>query len=108
MPLIKTSARLLFLLCILSLPATAQQTKEHWVDSVFNSMSFDEKVGQLFMVRLSNGFTDAETISDVENKIENNKIGGVIYAGQLSLSQARVTRRLQNASRIPLLMGLNS
>jgi beta-N-acetylhexosaminidase len=96
---------LLLTMCTIS--SFAQPSRDQWVDSVFNAMSFEEKVGQLFLIRISSGFNDPETIDDLESKIKNNKIGGVLYSGPLSLKLHNVTRRLQSSSGIPLLMGLN-
>jgi beta-N-acetylhexosaminidase len=109
MRLIKISFRLaLVLFSSCCIPVLAQSTKDHWVDSIFNAMSFEEKVGQLFMVRISNGFTNPETINDLEDKIRDNKIGGILYSGPLTLKQSQITKRLQGLSAIPLMMGLNS
>jgi beta-N-acetylhexosaminidase len=103
----RLSFRLVCILVLIGVAAVAQPLKQQWVDSVFSTMSIEDKVGQLFLVRISNGFTDPETIADLENKIKSNGIGGILYSGKLSLKQAPITRRLQSASKIPLLMALN-
>lgn len=87
--------------------SNAQTSKEQWVDSVFSAMSVEEKIGQLFMVRVTGGFRDEATITDLENRIKNNNIGGVLYNGSLTLKEANLTKRLQSLSKIPLLMGWN-
>jgi beta-N-acetylhexosaminidase len=105
---LKIFLRLVLVLALFCTTAFGQSSKKNqWVDSVFKAMTFEEKVGQLFMVRISSGFTDAQTVEDLEKLIKNNKIGGVLYSGPLTLKQAQITRKLQSASNIPLMMGLN-
>ena len=46
----------------------------HWVDSVYNSLSTDQKIAQLFMVAAySNG--DSTHIKEIANLVKNYKIG---------------------------------
>jgi hypothetical protein len=46
--------RYIFIFILFSVVSVAQKksnlSQEVWVDSVYNQLSFDEKVGQLFMV----------------------------------------------------------
>ena len=50
----------------------------HWVDSIYNQMTFDEKVGQLFMVA---AYSNKDTIhtNAVEKLVRDYKIGGLIF-----------------------------
>ena len=48
-------------------------SREIWVDSVYNQLSFDEKVGQLFMVAAYSNKDEAHNKS-IDKLIEENKI----------------------------------
>src|SRR3990170_4434401 len=89
--------------CGMCMECMAQPDKNAWVDSVFNSLNIDEKIGQLFMVPIPAQATDAD-INKIENQVKNKEIGGVLFA-TLGLSrQVMITNRLQGASEMPLLI----
>ena len=77
-----------------------------WVDSVFNRMSEDERIGQLFMV-IAEPSNDAKNINSLLSLINNQKIGGVLFQKGDPLSQVGVTNRIQTEARIPLLIALD-
>lgn len=78
------------------------QTK--WVDSIYNIMSFDEKVGQLFMVAAYSN-RDESHFKDIDKLIQENKIGGLIFFQGGPNRQAKLTNRFQKKSRVPLFIG---
>ena len=83
------------------------EAQQQWVDSVYNSLSLNEKIGQLYMVQVfSNG--DGPTKDDVLKLIEDNKIGGIIYSKGGPVRQARLNNQLQAASPTPLLIGMDA
>ena len=53
-----------------------QQKK--WVDSLYNSMTFEEKVGQLFMVAAYSNKKE-DHAQDLDKLIAKYKIGGLIF-----------------------------
>lgn len=77
-----------------------------WVDSVFKSMSEDERVGQLFMV-IVDPLSDAENMQKVRGYIQTSKIGGVLFQKGNPATQADVTNRIQQLSRVPLFIALD-
>lgn len=77
-----------------------------WVDSVFNSMSEDERVGQLFMV-IVDPKSDTKNIQKVQAYIRDSKIGGVLFQKGDPGTQADVTNRIQKLSRVPLFIALD-
>jgi len=81
----------------------AQPDKNAWVDSVFNSLNIDEKIGQLFMVPIPTQATEAD-INKIENQVKNNEIGSVIFADIGPFRQVKIANRLQAVSEIPLLI----
>ena len=75
-----------------------------WVDSTLQTMTLDQKIGQLLMPRGNNsgrGYDPQKLL----NWVKNYHLGGIVFfAGQPSV-QARMTNELQAASKIPMLIG---
>lgn len=78
----------------------------HWADSVFDAMSYDERIGQLFMV-IANPKTDSRNMQRLTRYVNEIKIGGILFHKGDPVTQAEVTNRLQRASRVPLLVSLD-
>jgi len=108
----------LIVISIISLPAFSQdashplahnnlEAQQKWVDSVYNAMSLKEKVGQLFMVR---AFSDNNKSNEreIENLINNNHIGGLIFSSGGPVRQARLNNLYQAISKTPLLIGMDA
>ncbi|MFQ3173304.1 MAG: beta-glucosidase-like glycosyl hydrolase/CubicO group peptidase (beta-lactamase class C family) [Flavobacterium sp.] len=75
-----------------------------WVDSIYDAMTFDERVGQLFMVAaFSNG--DNVHFKAIDKLITENKIGGLIFFQGGPVRQAKLTNRFQAQSKVPLFIG---
>ena len=84
-----------------------KEAQKKWVDSVYNSLSLNEKIGQLYMVQVfSNG--DGLSKDDVLKLIEEHKIGGIIYSKGGPVRQAQLNNQLQAASATPLLIGMDA
>ncbi|MEZ0608400.1 glycoside hydrolase family 3 N-terminal domain-containing protein [Fibrella sp. WM1] len=79
---------------------------EHWVDSVFNTMTIDQKIGQFFMVAAYSNHSDNHRIY-IEHLVRNYHIGGVIFFQGGPYRQAVLTNRFQAASKIPLFIGID-
>ena len=77
-----------------------------WVDSVFNQMSDEERIGQLFMVIVEPSM-DTYNINKFVSLINNQKIGGILFQKGNPDAQVSVTNRLQREARIPLLIALD-
>lgn len=108
---------LLLLMCVFVLMGKAQikpnqyravdeAKMNHWVDSVFDAMSYDERIGQLFMV-IANPKSDARNIQRLKRYVEEIKIGGILFHKGDPVTQAEVTNRVQKSSRVPLLVSLD-
>ncbi|MDT0641859.1 glycoside hydrolase family 3 N-terminal domain-containing protein [Zunongwangia sp. F363] len=81
--------------------------QKKWVDSLYNTMTLKEKVGQLFMVDVFSSGSDAE-IDKTRKLIEEEKIGGVIFSKGGPVRQAKLTNEFQEISDIPLLVGMDA
>jgi beta-N-acetylhexosaminidase len=85
----------------------AQDRKTEWVDSVFQTLSTKEKVGQMFMLPVSTYSTEQE-IDILVDQIETFNIGGLLITEGGPKSHANLLNKLQAASKIPLMAGLNA
>ncbi|APU70029.1 glycoside hydrolase family 3 N-terminal domain-containing protein [Christiangramia flava] len=83
--------------------ATAQQK---WVDSVYNSLSLEERIGQLYMASIWSQ-NDREADS-VRKWIDKYHIGGLIFSKGGPVKQAKLTNEFQQKSKVPLLVGMDA
>ena len=74
------------------------------VDSVLNSMTFEEMVGQLFMVAAYSNKDEAH-FAELEKLVSDYHIGGVIVMQGGPERQKKLLDRLQGAAKVPLLVG---
>lgn len=88
-------------------PKSKFDRAQQWVDSVYNQMSFNEKVGQLFMVAAYSN-RDEKHINDLLELVKSRNIGGVIFFQGGPGRQANMTNRLQAASKLPLFVGIDA
>ncbi|WP_422104672.1 glycoside hydrolase family 3 N-terminal domain-containing protein [Winogradskyella sp.] len=81
--------------------------QQKWVDSIYNAMSVEERIGQLFMVQVMSENSD-KVNEEVVDLIKNEGIGGIIYSKGGPYRQARLNNQLQAASKLPLLIGMDA
>lgn len=81
--------------------------QKKWVDSVYKSMTLDEKVGQLFMVAAYSN-KDSTHVKSIDKLIEDHKIGGLIFFQGGPVRQAKLTNRFQAKSKLPLFIGIDA
>lgn len=77
-----------------------------WVDSVYSSLTMDERIGQLFMVIANNRNTDANKRL-INRYIDQQKIGGILFSKGTIATQATLTNYAQKNSKTPLFIGLD-
>lgn len=78
-----------------------------WADSVYNSLTPKEKMGQLFMVAAYSN-KGLEHQGEIEKLIRENHIGGLIFFQGGPGRQARLTNYFQSFSKIPLWIGMDA
>lgn len=84
-----------------------QTNQKKWVDSIYNSMSIQEKVGQLFMVDVFS--KDSKDKTDLINLlIKDYYIGGIIFSKGGPVRQAKLSNQYQKISKTPLLMAMDA
>lgn len=81
-----------------------QYEGDKWVDSIYSSMTLEEKFGQLFMVAAYSN-KDAKYYAAIDKLIQENKIGGLIFFQGGPVRQAKLTNRYQALSKTPLFIG---
>lgn len=85
-----------------------------WVDSVFATLSPDEKIAQLIMVAAvsdpKRAVIDASKSNQevVSKLIRENKIGGVVFFQGGPMPQAQLTNHYQRISKVPLLVAMDA
>ena len=78
-----------------------------WVDSVFNSLTPDQRLGQLFMVTAFSN-KDAAHSRQIERLITQYHIGGLMFLQGGPQRQANLTNRYQSQSRVPLFVAMDA
>ena len=81
--------------------------QKKWVDSVYNSLSLREKIGQLYMIQV---FSNLDTLEKkkIKTLILENQVGGIVYSNGGPMRQAKLNNELQSLSKIPLLVGMDA
>lgn len=78
-----------------------------WVDSVYQSLTPDERIAQLIMVRSFSNQGQRYTDS-IAKVLQKYNIGGVIFFKGTPSSQAQMTNRYQEAVKTPLLVAMDA
>lgn len=82
----------------------AQRT---WVDSVYNSLSVKQKIGQLFMVDAFSSDPKAKT-DKIKALIKEYNLGGVIFSKGGPMRQAKMNNEFQALAKTPLMIGMDA
>jgi beta-N-acetylhexosaminidase len=95
------------LLTILATNLLFAQPKQIWVDSTYQSLTLDQKIGQLFMLMV---FSQGEQshYQQISADIKKYHLGGIIFSKGTTLEQARLTNLFQNQSKVPLLIAMDA
>lgn len=83
-------------------------TKAHqWVDHTYQSLSQDEKLGQLFIVALYTNKGENH-IDQVRNLVIHDKIGGLILMQDDAAREINLVNEFQQKSKVPLMIGMDA
>jgi beta-N-acetylhexosaminidase len=102
---------LIFLLLIIN--ANAQKflhkslPASKWVDSIFNSLTQEEKIAQLFIIRAHSNLPQ-DHIEKVIEQIKKYNIGGLCFFQGGPIRQANLTNYYQSISKTPLLVTIDA
>ncbi len=81
--------------------------QKKWADSIYENMTTQEKIGQLFMVDIFSSDPQAK-IDKIKDLISNYHIGGVIFSKGGPMRQAKLNNEFQELAKVPLLIGMDA
>ncbi len=88
-------------------PVFESPASKHWADSVLNTLSYQQKIGQLFMVEAYSN-KDAAHIAQVKMLIDSFAIGGLIFFQGGPIREVVLTNYYQSISKVPLMIGMDA
>src|SRR3954464_12960777 len=77
-----------------------------WVDSVFNSLTPDQRLGQLFMVAAYSN-KDLKHVKEIKELITDYYIGGLIWMQGGPVRQGKLANYYQGLATTPLLYSID-
>jgi len=81
--------------------------ENQWTDSIYNKMTLDEKLGQLFFVNAYSN-KDSVHVNKVKELVSKYNVGGIIFFQGGPVRQARLTNEYQAKAKVPLFIGLDA
>lgn len=85
----------------------SNQAEKVWVDSIYNSMSEDERIGQLFMIRAHSDL-GPDHVAKVERLVKDYQVGSMCFFQGSPEEQIRLINKYQELSQIPMLMAIDA
>ena len=82
------------------------KAQAHWVDSIINTMSIEEKIGQLFMVQAYSN-KDEKHENFIKEMIYKYHVGNLIFMQGTPEKQATLNNTYQALSKVPLMIGFD-
>jgi beta-N-acetylhexosaminidase len=104
--------RVLILIVFIIPSALSAQYKSYlsaqqWTDSVFNSLSDDEKIAQLMVIRAHSNL-GPDHVAKVVNDIQKYNVGGLCFFQGGPVRQANLTNYYQNITKTPLMVTIDA
>ncbi len=81
--------------------------QKRWVDSIYRTLTAEERIGQLFMVAAYSGGASYNEPA-ISKLIANRQIGGLIFMQGGPARQAILTNKYQSVSHVPLLIAMDA
>lgn len=78
-----------------------------WVHKNYNSLSQDQKLGQLFIIALYTNKGE-DYINNVRNIVVNEQIGGLILMQDDATKEINLVNEFQTKSKVPLMIGMDA
>lgn len=89
------------------IPVFQKDMENHWVDSVFNSLSPNERIAQLIFVAAYSKNNVAHEVA-ITDLIRKYKIGGLMFLEGMPKRQAVLTNYYQSQSKVPLMIAMTA
>lgn len=84
-----------------------RNNKAYWVDSIYTSLTTEERIGQLFMVSAYSGGKNYNE-DKITELLGKHQIGGLIFMQGGPGRQAILTNKYQRMAHVPLLIGMDA
>lgn len=81
-------------------------SNHQWVDSVFNSLSAKERIGQLFLVRAHTNLGQ-KYVDSVGTVVKNEQLGGLVVFQGGPVRHLDMINNYQKAAKVPLLVTID-
>ncbi|HEX5654337.1 MAG TPA: glycoside hydrolase family 3 N-terminal domain-containing protein [Chitinophagaceae bacterium] len=91
---------------LINAQSKSRLSAKHWTDSVFNSLSEDEKIAQLMVIRAHSNL-GPEHVAKVVNDIQKYNIGAVCFFQGGPLRQAHLTNYYQAIAKTPIMVTID-
>ena len=100
---------LLVLICLTKTPLLQAQdkTEQKWIRKQFNSMSFDQKIAQLMIIRAHSNW-DSKKIDSLGALIKKYNVGGLCFFQGGPVREAMQTNFYQSIAKTPLMMTMDA
>ncbi len=95
-----------FVLAFSAAQCFAQDAESRWVDSVYNSLTVEQRVGQLICMRANQ--PDKPFYDDVAKYIKKYNIGGVCFFRADAEAQVKKTNEWQALAQTPLMVSIDA
>ena len=98
---------LLLAVKLLAPPNTFNQIhSKTWAETIFDSLSVDERLAQLFMIEVRPTY-GSKHIANVEKLIRDHQVGGVVFFKGNPAEQVKLTNKFQALSKTKMLVAID-
>jgi beta-glucosidase-like glycosyl hydrolase len=95
-----------FLLPFVSKAQNRAEQEKKWVDSVFNSLSDDERIAQLMVIRAHTNL-GADHVAKVTEDIKKYNVGALCFFQGGPVRQATLTNYYQSIAKTPIMITID-
>jgi len=81
--------------------------QNQWADSVFNTLTPEERLGQLFMVAAYSNRNEKH-YQEIDQLVRDYHVGGLIFFQGGPVRQALLTNRYQSKAKVPLTLAMDA
>ena len=81
--------------------------EDRWVDSVFNSLTLEQRIGQLMIVRVPTN-NNTKKLEKLYDNVSDYYAGGVCFFAGNASDQLQMTKRLQTMAPVPLFVSIDA
>lgn len=81
--------------------------RETWAYNKMKQMSLEEKVGQLFILRVHSDWSNKD-LDFIEKDIKKYQIGGIAFFQGTITEQVNITNRFQNSVKVPMFIAIDA